>query len=253
MRKTCCHAGVSSPLEFLVLSVTSSQVSFKAKNTLRIRRNQRDERTVTLPACFIRLPCWHKQSGESWALSVIPLIPLILARGGQISSNYPSWFVDVELTRGSDKEMFEGRGEEEGGRWAPYACYTHLYCLFCISPLLSSPLLSSPLLPDLCIYIVLCSDSWCCVADCETNHPLNYSGMCSWAMLWLISFPPSLSLALSSLFPFHLSLWTLILSSLLLSVRICFSVFLYSHCFSGTQFNLLATAVCGHAGCYRGT
>lgn len=37
--------------------------------------------------------------------------------------------------------------------------------------------------PHLCIYIVLCSDSWCCVADCKTNHPLNYSGMCSWAVL----------------------------------------------------------------------
>lgn len=42
---------------------------------------------------------------------------------------------------------------------------------------------------SICIYLALFSDSWWCVADCQTNHPLNYCGMCSWAVLWLISFP----------------------------------------------------------------
>lgn len=96
----------------------------------------------------------------------------------------------MELARGSEKKRrLKGKREWEGYEerlWLPYA-FTHLCCFFfCIS----SPLLFSPPRPDLSIYIVLCSDSWRCVADCETNHPLNYSGMCSWAVLWLISFPP---------------------------------------------------------------
>ena len=73
----------------------------------------------------------------------------------------------------------EARKREGDGCRMPVS----LTFIVCFVSLLSSPLLSSPLLPDLCIYIVLCSDSWCCVADCETNHPLNYSGMCGWAVL----------------------------------------------------------------------
>lgn len=82
--------------------------------------------------------------------------------------------------------MFDVKREGEGckeGLWLPYASFTRRYCFF-VSPLHASLQLCSP---SWSLYLY--SDSWCCVADCETNHTLNYSGMCSWAMLWLISFP----------------------------------------------------------------
>ncbi len=47
------------------VSVTSSQVSVRAKTAGQMKRNQQDKCSVTLPARFIRLPCCHKQSGES--------------------------------------------------------------------------------------------------------------------------------------------------------------------------------------------
>lgn len=73
------------------------------------------------------------------------------------------------------KKCLNGKGKQKNSEEDVMRDYDYHMLYF--------PFLFSPNHPHLCIYIVLCSDSWCCVADCKTNHPLNYSGMCSWAVL----------------------------------------------------------------------